>query len=203
MSVREPGVQVEFYLQSVLQGYESQQAGREIYKDIPFVRIRVAGDNKSEFATKATQHYQARFPEEWAAFSKGIEEVKSGTPIEHWGRVTPSLAKALHMVNVRTVEDIAALQDAAVMELPQGFKLRDDARKFLSMSQTSADLARMEDLEKANEEKDRALIAQGKQLAALEAQVAALVAAKEPEAAAEKPGDLPAPPKRRREKEAA
>lgn len=178
MSVREPGVQVEFFLHPVLQGRESQDAGREIYKDAPHVRVRVAGQDKSEVVKEVTEKVKARFPEEWAAFEKGMEAPAHGTPIEQWGRITPSLGRTLRNINIRTVEDIASLSDAGVAEVgPGGFKLRDDARKFLSLSQASADLSRMEDLEKSNKEKDDALRTQAGQIAALESQVAQLVAA--------------------------
>lgn len=188
MSVREPGVHAEFLMQEVLQGKESQDAGRQIFKDEPHVRIRVAGQDKSEICREVTSKDKARFPEEWAAFEKGMEPPAHGTPVEQWGRITPSLARTLRNLNIRTVEDIATLSDAGVAECgPGGFKLRDDARKFLSLSQASADLGRMEDLEKANKEKDEALRTQAGQLAALEAKVAQLVAQLSVQQSAEEP----------------
>jgi hypothetical protein len=180
MSVREPGVQVEFEQYPVLLGFESKQAGREIYQDEPHVRIRVAGQDKSEFFGPVTAKIKARFPEEWAAFERGMEAPMVGTPIEQWGRITPSMRKQLHLLNVRTVEDIASMSDDGLQKLGMGARqLQNDARKFLSLSQSSADLARLEELEKSNKEKDEALRMQGEQLAALGAQVAQLMAKQE------------------------
>lgn len=203
MSIREPGVQVEFFLDKVLQGAESVSSGREIYKDEPHVRIRVAGQDKSEVVRQVTAKDRARFPEEWAAFERGMEAPAHGTPIEQWGRVTPSLARTLRNLNIRTVEDLATLSDAGVTETgPGGFKLREDARKFLSLSQASADLSRLEELEKSNKEKDEALAAQGKQMAELEAKVAKLMVQEvplmptEPVVAVVSPAE---PPRRRKQ----
>lgn len=192
MSVREPGVQVEFFLHPMLQGKESQDAGREIYKDAPHVRIRVAGQDKSEVVKEVTEKVKMRFPEEWAAFEKGMEAPSHGTPLSQWGRITPALGRTLGLLNIRTVEDLATLSDAGVMEVgPGGFKLRGDAQKFLSLSQSSADLSRLEDLEKSNAEKDQALIAQKQRMDELEAKVALLSTAAEPVVP-----DAPAPKRR-------
>lgn len=197
MSVREAGVQVEFYLDKVLQGKESQDAGREIYKDEPHVRIRVAGQDKSDIVREVKQKDKLRFPEEWSAFEKGMEAPRHGTPVEQWGRITPSLAATLRTINIRTVEDIASCSDAGVNEIgPGGFKLRDDARKFLSLSQSSADLNRMEELEKANKAKDEALSIQAAQLTTLQAQVAQLLAAQSK--VEEQPQEAPEAPRRPR-----
>lgn len=199
MSAREPGVQVEFFLDKVLQGKESKDAGREIYKDEPHVRIRVAGQDKSDVCREVKEKDKIRFPEEWSAFEKGMAPPSYGTPVEQWGRITPSLANTLRTINIRTVEDIASLTDAGVNEVgPGGFKLRDDARKFLSLSQASADLSRMEDLEKANKEKDEALRTQAGQLADLESKVAQLMAEKARQEAQVEPLEVAVEPKRTR-----
>lgn len=199
MSANEPGVQVEFKLMPVLMGAESHAAGREIYADRPHVIIRVAGQDKSEVVKEVTEKVKQRFPQEWAAFEKGMTPPAYGTPIEQWGRITPSLAKHLNTLNVRTVEDIVALPDSGVHAVgPGGFKLRDDARKFLTLSQASADLSRLEDLEKSNKEKDEALQSLQKQYAEMQGQVLALMAEKQGTREAVDPDLVPVKPQRRK-----
>lgn len=153
MSAREPGTHVEFVMHPLLHGLDSKSAGREVYVDKPHVRIRVAGYDKDEFFGPVTDQMKARFPEEWEQFQKGAVVERIGTPLHAWGRITPALAKNLEAFNCFTVEDIIGLSEVSLQKIGMGArKLQEDAQKFLSMSQTSADLSRMEDLQTKNAE---------------------------------------------------
>lgn len=176
MSAREPGVHVQFEMLPVLHGIESAAHGREIYVDEPHVRVRVAGMDKDEWVSPVNEQIKARFPEEWEQFQKGMEAPKIGTPLHAWGQMTPARIKNLEGFNVFTVEDIAVLPETAIQKIGMGArKLQEDARKFLSLSQTSADVKKLEELEAANKAKDAQLAEQAAAIAALQAQMADLV----------------------------
>ncbi len=166
------GVHATFELHPILQGVESKQAGREIYKDVPHCRIRVAGQPKSEFVGPVTDELKVRFPREWDAFQRGVEAPTHGTPLSVWGRITPSLLRTLNALGIKTVEDMASVADLALGEIPGGFKLRDEARKFLSLSQSAADVTRLEELEAKHAEDKATIQAQGQKLAELQEQMA-------------------------------
>lgn len=158
MSAREPGVHVQFEMLPVLHGIESAAHGREIYVDEPHVRVRVAGMDKDEWVSPVNEQIKARFPEEWEQFQKGMEAPKIGTPLHAWGQMTPARIKNLEGFNVYTVEDIAVLSETAIQKIGMGArKLQEDARKFLSLSQTSADVKKLEELEKTNAEQAQAI----------------------------------------------
>lgn len=173
MSVREPGVDVEFVNHPMLHGIKSAEEKRQVFVDVPHVRIKNAGQDKQVFFGPVNEQHEARFPEELAAFLKGNQVAKTGTPIEQWPQITPSQVLMLKNLNVFSVEDVATLSDEGVGNVgPGGFKLRDDARKFLVQSMTTADLARMDEVQAelaAAKEREKALL---DRLGALEAKLA-------------------------------
>lgn len=170
----EAGIHAIFEMVAVVNGVKSREAGREVCDDKPHVRIRVAGNDKEEFFGPVREEHKKRFPEAWEAFQKGCEVAKSGTPLERWGRVTPSLNRHLKNLNCYTVEDVASISDIGLQKIgPGGNELRREAQKFLSVNQTAADVARLDDLSAEN-------VTLKEQLAELQRQVGALMAAQAP-----------------------
>lgn len=173
MSVREPGVHVEFVMHPVVHGLKSQEEGREVCVDEPHVKIRVAGNDKEEFFGPVNEQIRARFPEEWGAFEKGLEAPKIGTPIDHWPRLSnqPSLARLLKNLAIFTVEDMAGCTDAALQKVGMGGqKLREDAKRFLELARATADSSQVDTLRQEN-----AMLKE--QFEAMKAQIDALTAA--------------------------
>jgi hypothetical protein len=160
----------------VVQGFRSQQEGREICEDEPHVTIRVAGNDKEAFFGPVNEQHRLRFPEEWAAFEQGLTMSSVGTPIEHWPKLThqPSLVRSLKNLAIFTVEDMAACSDAALQKIGMGGqKLREDAKLFLSSSKNSADAGKLAEMEKANKD-------QAEQIAELQRQMGEFLAAQAP-----------------------
>lgn len=149
MSVREPGVQVRFFAHPMLHGQQSLAAGRQVFIDKDHVEIVVAGQDKQKFVGPVNEQIKARFPEEWEMYQKGQQTVRVGTPVEQWPQLTPSQVLMLKQLNVFTVEDVASLSDENVRNVgPGGYKLREDAAKFLKLAQSAADVGKMEELQK-------------------------------------------------------
>jgi hypothetical protein len=147
MSVREAGVQVKFFKLPTLHGVQSAAAGRQVFVDVDHVEIIVAGQDKQKFVGPANEQIQARFPEEYAQFLAGQQEVRSGTPIEQWPQLTPSQVLMLKQLNVYSVEDVSSLSDENVRNLgPGGYKLRDDAGKYLKSAKVAADAGKIDEM---------------------------------------------------------
>lgn len=142
---------VTFYMESVLQGHESERAGRPIYKDVPFIWIRFPGDRTREVRRKVDMVGKngatpdpVRFPRQWAAFERQQVQVQEGTPIEQWGPISKSHALTLKGVNVHTVENLAAVPDSALHNLGHGAReLRDKAIAWLKAASDSAETTRL------------------------------------------------------------
>lgn len=79
------------------------------------------------------------FPAEWAvvkpaydAWKEGREEVLNGTPLSAVSFVSSDKIEALALVGIKTVEDLADTNDAALDRIGIGArKLRDNARTFI------------------------------------------------------------------------
>lgn len=130
-----------FVMESVRLGAESEKAGRNIYRDVPFLWIRFPGDRTREVKRKATDADKARFPRQWAAFQNQQQEVHEGTPIEDWGPISKSLALTYKGLNIHTVENLAAVGDHLLQNLGHGAReMRDKAVAWLKSAEGSAEL---------------------------------------------------------------
>jgi hypothetical protein len=169
---------VEFYMEPVLQGHESEKEGRQIFKDVPFIWIRFPGDRTRERRRRVDMRGKDgaipdpdRFPRQWSAFQRKHAQVQEGTPIENWGPISKSQALTYKGLNVHTVENLAAVNDTALHNLGHGARmLRDKAIAWIKASKDSAETMR--------------LAAENQQLrddlAALKEQVAELAAKRKP-----------------------
>lgn len=191
MSVREPGVNVQFVKEEVVHGVMSKEAGREVMIQKDFVRIKVAGNDKEDFFGPATVEMQKRFPEEWEAYQKGVGPERVGTPIRRWPQLTQNQVRNLESHAIYTVEDMASVADGLLENLGMGArKLREDAQRFLSLAKTAADLDRLDAIEQQNAE----LQAQN---TALQSQLADVLA-RLPKPVAEEAAEPAEPPRKRR-----
>lgn len=130
-----------FVMESVRLGAESEKAGRNIYRDVPFLWIRFPGDRTREVKRKASDADKARFPRQWAAFQNQQTEAHEGTPIEDWGPISKSLALTYKGLNIHTVENLAAVGDHLLKNLGHGAReIRDKARAWLKSAEGSAEL---------------------------------------------------------------
>lgn len=165
----EPGIFAEFYKHPLLMTFKSNEAGRPIYEDFDFIRIKVAGVEKDIVERKATNLDKERFAEEWAKYQAG-EKQESGTRIEFWPALTPAMVKNLQSYNIYTIEAMANLSDAACMKIMGAYKLREDAKKYLDNGTEAAELRKMA------ENQAKVIESQGRELAELRAMVEKLTA---------------------------
>lgn len=130
----EKPVIVEFRTEAVKMEHASQKAGRPIYEDREFVTILIPGMRGTSANELVNEEHKQRWPREYAAFRAGKEAPVDGTPLSEWphSTMTKSRVQELAYFNVRTVEHLAVLDDAALQRLGMGaFELRETARKFL------------------------------------------------------------------------
>lgn len=166
-----------FYSKSVELTFRSQQEGRPIFEDRDFVEILIPGDRRSQVHEPVTDDHKQRWPAEWKAYQEGREAPLEGTPLTSWPPITRARAEELAYFNVRTVEQLAELDDAKIMNIGMGGReLRGTAQKFLEVAaKGTAPLERMvtenlrlrDDLERAN----RAIAEQAEELQRLRAKL--------------------------------
>jgi hypothetical protein len=66
-----------------------------------------------------------------------------GTPLAAWPGATPSLVKALEPLNIRSVEDLALMEDSAIMKvsIPGLREKQKQARSYLEAQKSTAGVA--------------------------------------------------------------
>lgn len=140
---------VKFYKRAVKQEYESNEAGRPIFKDFDFVRIMIAGDSLTEIDTYAQESHKQRFPRQWLQYQASQDSSSEihGTPIEQWPLISQSQAQELRAIKFLTVESVANASDLQLQRIgmiagmsPHAF--RDKAKTFLNLAEETAEASK-------------------------------------------------------------
>ena len=150
----ESSVFVSIYSEAVHQTFESETAGRPIFKDVPFIRITIPGDVNNVIERQVSESDKKRYPRAWAEYQRGEVQGLSGTPLEQWPQITRSQVKEAKYFECHTVEQLATLNDAACQRLGMGFReLREKAKAYLNLStESAANQAQAEENEKLRKE---------------------------------------------------
>ncbi len=146
-----------FFMEPVIDELASAQEGRTIARDVECIRIATPGNTLTIFAGRVTDEHRYKWPAEYAAFKEGREIEMSGTPIEMWGMLRPSQVTEWKAMGVRSVENMADLNDHDIQRLGMGARnMRDAARAFLDNAEATKLQAK---LAADNERKDNQIAA--------------------------------------------
>lgn len=145
---------VRFYVAPVENKAASKEEGRPIFEDKEYIEIRIPGDRKSAVTRIARQKDIDRFPRHYAAFknrtSEEVEEI--GTPLREWTPIPRSLVEEFAYFNIKTVEQLAGVNDGNVQKASGLFEWRQKARDFLERAEAEADGIKFDALKTENEE---------------------------------------------------
>lgn len=145
MSNPQSGSFVEFYMESVEFKAESEKAGRPIFKEIPFIRIQHPGDRLNVLEVKADDHYKQKYRRQWEAFEAGLKGEVIGTPLSQWPQITKSQCKEAEYFGVRTVENLAEVNDPSIQRMGMGWmELRKKARDYLAAAAGNAPISALQ-----------------------------------------------------------
>lgn len=139
---------VSFHRVAVEDIAASKAAGHFVAKDVDYVHITPAY-SKDVMKFKVPQWFENmkvdvvnnRLPEEWvenykkqyAAWQNGQELPVNGTPIKGWGVLSPAQQETLIRMNIRTVEDLAAVTDEGIRRIGMGaVDLKNKANAWLA-----------------------------------------------------------------------
>jgi hypothetical protein len=114
----------------------SAEAGKPIYKAIPYVEIIAPGNDKERINRRVKEEDKKRFPNEWKAFEEGREAPDfNGMPVTEWPQVDRAIARTLHESNIFTVEQLAEVPDVNLQTLGMGMmNLKSKAKKWVKAS---------------------------------------------------------------------
>jgi len=126
------------------------QAGHYVAKDVIFALVTPTGSK--DLLEKPAEEWikgleegvnQERIPSIWLdAYKKALQiweenqtDPEFGTPIRNWPALTPSQLKMLTDCNLRSVEDVAEMNEEAVLRMGMGGRaLKEKARAWLDAS---------------------------------------------------------------------
>lgn len=134
---------------------KSQQAGRDIYDEIPSISIQWPGGDETVRALEEKD--KVEHPQLWAAFNAGTGPVQSGMPLKEWTRVTASAVHELAYLGFRTVEQLAEANDEVKRRMGPLSKFVKEAQEWLSAANSgqSQVVALKESLEREKLRADR------------------------------------------------
>jgi hypothetical protein len=128
-----------FFEDKVHLTFRSEQEGHPIYEMREFVRVFIPGNRGSVAVEPAGPEQIARWPKEYEAFKSGKEAPLLGTPLTEWpnSMMTAAKAEELAYFHIKTVEQLAEVNDAQLQNLGMGARqLRETAIKFLEVART-------------------------------------------------------------------
>jgi len=147
---------VKFSIHSELSQHKSKLAGAPVYDDIEIVTIMNPGE-KEPTIVQADEFHKRRFPRQYEAFKKGIENQQGGTPLDLLFPAAPSTVKQLKAFHIFTVQQLATISDSAMAQIPMGRTLSDRAKEYLKNAGSGQSFHALEAMRKEIEELKAAL----------------------------------------------
>jgi hypothetical protein len=169
-----------FHVTPVKLEFASAQAGRPIFEDREFVDIITPGSRNQIAHEPVGEEHKRLWPKEYEAFRAGREAPLQGTPLADWPGMNRARVEELAYFNVRTVEELAGVNDIQLQNLGMGVRSeRDKARLFLEAARTGSAplermLARNEELTRENERLAQQLASLAQEAARLREEAAVL-----------------------------
>ena len=128
---------VKFYYKSVENKSESIKEGRPVFVEKEYVSIQVPG-SRDLVARPAKIQDRERFPRHYQAFRNRVELPETGTPLQEWTAISRSLADQLAFTGIKTVEQLADLNDNLMHDIRGAQGLKQKAKDWLALSEDEA-----------------------------------------------------------------
>ena len=116
----------------------SEEAGRPIFKTVPWVKILIPGDRNSVVETYADETYIKRFPKQWAAYQAKESQAIQGTLLSDTPLVSRAQLAELEYFKIYTVEQLAEGNDNLATKIPVFHELKRKAQTFVAQAKDSA-----------------------------------------------------------------
>lgn len=142
---------VEFFVEAQEDLKASREQGRKVFRDVEMVRIRWVGDRGRVLVAPAHAEsvydrgtgrnltYAERFPQHYEAFVKDRADLAEGTPLAEVSFVSKAQAAEWAALNIRTVENLAAVSDRDIRKLGMGARdYVEKARQWLERAKDGA-----------------------------------------------------------------
>lgn len=108
---KENQVFARFYRGTKRDNFASREAGHPIEKGVDMIEIRQFGEKDSTVAEVNDTH-KMRFPQHWARYQAGREQVQDGAPLDMLFPKNPEIVATLKANHIYTIEALAAAPDS-------------------------------------------------------------------------------------------
>lgn len=129
------GIIVGFETRAIQNNFETKQQGRVICKNVDYIGKQPLGDPRTEI-WRPIRDDDLDDPAIKAAydnFKSDTPEALMGTPLDRWPVMDPARIKELNHIGIRTVDELAGLDDSKCQKLGMGYQsLRDQAKGYLA-----------------------------------------------------------------------
>jgi len=131
---------VRFYMDASLNPQKTEEEGRPIYDDVPWIEIMQPGNKNSIIVRPATEMDKQRFPSHWRMWKDRISdaEIITGTPLSEWPGITRGQVAELSFFNIKTVEQLANMADSNTRNMMGLVSLKEKAKTFLEVAKETA-----------------------------------------------------------------
>ena len=160
---------VQFYTVAKQLPVESAQQGRYVARDIDMVTVRQIGatdsvvfkvdqwlaQNKLDVqAGRLEETHAAKYEESYRRWKAGQEMPVEGTPVKTWPVISPAQVETLIRAGIRTVEDLAGLNDEGLRKVGMGaVEMKKKAKAWMAASQDKGKLTQdMAALQRTNDQ---------------------------------------------------
>lgn len=121
------GYESEVWIEIRAKGSKNASVSHGVLKQDGTPYIHYLRDNKQPIA--ADEFYSRKFPKEWAAFKDHL--AVDGTPLEHLPILSPSDVDNLKLMGIRSLEDLADMQESAIEKVSNGRRLKATAKAYI------------------------------------------------------------------------
>jgi hypothetical protein len=133
-----------FYMKDVKNNFKSNEAGHPVYDKKEYVRVVIPGDRNSVPDREVRESDKSRWPKLYVAFKNNQELAPDGMPLEKWPLVDINQVEFLKHWNIRTVEQLANINDMHIQKLGMGARdLRSKAIVYLEQARDGSGISRL------------------------------------------------------------
>lgn len=142
------GVYAKFFFMPCKNEAESAKEGRPVYVEKEYIEIIAAGNSNNIVVRPVSDMDRRRFRVAYAKFKEGDNEQIVGTPLIELPWLSRSQVEELAYQKVRTLEQLAELNDQVCMNIPGMFNLKRKAADWLKKAAEEAPFTKLhEELE--------------------------------------------------------
>jgi hypothetical protein len=156
---------------------KSAEEGREVLKDVIYVDIKVPGSKEGACRPARSTDIE-RFPLHYQAFMNRTAPPETGTPLSSLPFMNENLISQFSFMEVKTVEQLAGLNDNACGQIMGGYGFKVKAKEYIEFTRNLQEYGDKKQLKEEN-------VQLKEQMTELMARLDALEGKNEPEQAAD------------------